>query len=71
MSRRFAKAHPCPTATKTSFPDKTTADDAIVYLRTFPPRELDGAMPCRSYHCACGSWHLTSQALAYSERPTT
>lgn len=70
MSRRFAKAHPCPTATKTPFPDEESADEAIRYVGTFPPRELDGPMPRRSYRCACGAWHLTSSEIAYSDRLT-
>ena len=71
MSRRFAKAHPCPTATKSSFPDQASADEAIAYLQAQPPRSVDGPVPVRAYRCECGSFHLTSQRLAYEDRPTS
>lgn len=70
MSRRHAKAHPCPTATKTAFGTKESADEALAYVQTFPPAELGGKMPVRSYLCKCGAWHLTSSAIPYTERPT-
>lgn len=70
MSRRHAKAHPCPTATKTPFGDQAAAETALAYLATVPPRELDGPRPVRSYRCACGAWHLTSSRVPYENRPT-
>lgn len=69
MSRRFAKAHPCPTATKTRWPDEATAEAALAYLSQQPPLSLDGPVPRRSYQCACGGWHLTSSVIPYANRP--
>lgn len=70
MSKRFAKAHPCPTATKSAFPDQAAAEAALRYLADLPPRELDGPRPVRAYRCECGAWHLTSSQIAYADRPT-
>lgn len=70
MSKRHRSAHPCPTATKSAWPDQASANAALAYLASIPPRELDGPRPVRSYRCACGAWHLTSSRIAYSERPT-
>lgn len=70
MSRRFAKAHPCPTATKSSWPDQASADAALAYLATQPAAEFDGVKPARSYRCECGSWHLTSSRISYADRAT-
>lgn len=71
MSRRHAKAHPCPTATKSGWPDQASAEEALAYLRSQPPLSLDGPRPVRTYRCECGQWHLTSSAIPYSERPWT
>ncbi len=64
MSRRHRSAHPCPTATKTGYPDEAAADAAMHRLRE-EYAHVDTKLPCRSYKCKCGRWHLTSQLLAY------
>lgn len=66
MSRRHAKAHPCPTSTKIPYPDQDAADAAlnrILRSDRAPYREKE---PVRSYRCSCGAWHLTSRAEARS-----
>jgi hypothetical protein len=66
MSRRYAAAHPCPRATKTAYPDRETAELALVAIlaeiRDHGRQARPGAekVPTRCYRCPCGRWHLTS-----------
>lgn len=60
MSKRHRNAHPCPTATKTSYGTEAEAVTALAYLREEPV--LPGhKKPQRAYRCVCKQWHLTSQ----------
>ena len=69
MSKRHRR--PCPTATKSAFPDRIAADLALAVIRAEHERApMTEKTPIRSYRCPCGKWHLTSLALAYSDRPT-
>ena len=59
MSRRRAKAHPCPTATKTGWGTQALAEEALAVILE-QPDEWREKLPCRAYRCPCGRWHLTS-----------
>lgn len=67
MSKRHRHATPCPTATKTAYSTEAFATQALAWLRTVPPQELDGPRPVRAYRCTCGDWHLTSRAESYAD----
>lgn len=63
MSRRRRQATPCPTASKTGYPDELTAK--IIMARILvEPGPARAKLPVRAYRCRCGRWHLTSQPLA-------
>lgn len=70
MSRRREKAHPCPTATKSSWPDEAAAVDALEHVAyeysRAPVREK---IPTRAYLCECGRWHLTSAPKEVHDAP--
>ncbi|MBD0021439.1 hypothetical protein GII33_10910 [Gordonia pseudamarae] len=53
---RPRRARVCPTPYKECFPTPMEATDAIARSRT----TRFGVPWLRSYHCDCGSWHLTS-----------
>lgn len=59
MSRRRAKAHPCPTATKTGWGTEADAEDALASILEQGDAWRE-KLPCRAYLCPCGKWHLTS-----------
>ena len=67
MSKRHRRV--CPNATKTAFPDQAAADTALATIReAYGRNPVAASAPCRSYVCACGKWHLTSQARAYGDQ---
>lgn len=66
MSRRFASAHPCPTATKTRYPDRIAADLALARI-VAEADPLRPKKPVRSYRCPCGAWHLTSRGKSKTD----
>ena len=54
-----ARQHPCPTPQKRRYANHTQADNA---MRKFWATGSKGKpMPCRTYQCPCGGWHLTSK----------
>ena len=59
MSRRRAKARPCPTATKTAWGTEADAEDALASILEQGDAWRE-KLPCRVYRCECGAWHLTS-----------
>jgi hypothetical protein len=61
MSRRYRSAHPCPTATKTGYPDRETAERALASILEELARAPRAKRPARTYRCTCGRWHLTSK----------
>lgn len=62
MSRRHAKARPCPNATKTAYPTKVAADAGLAAILA-DPQPWREKKPARSYLCRCQHWHLTSRPL--------
>jgi len=69
VSKRYAKAHPCPTATKDPYPDEIAAKLALDRIRSGDDPRRD-KLPTRVYPCTCGAWHLTSSRVPYADRPT-
>ena len=59
MSRRRAKARPCPTATKTAWGTEADAEEALAAILEQGDAWRE-KLPCRVYRCECGAWHLTS-----------
>ena len=59
VSRRREKAHPCPTATKTGWGTEADAEEALAVILEQRDAWRE-KLPCRSYLCPCGKWHLTS-----------
>lgn len=59
MSRRREKAHPCPTAAKTGWGSQALAEEALAVILEQRDAWRE-KLPCRSYLCPCGKWHLTS-----------
>lgn len=59
MSRRREKAHPCPTAAKTAWGTQALAEEALAAILEQRDAWRE-KLPCRSYLCPCGRWHLTS-----------
>ena len=59
MSRRRAKARPCPTATKTGWGTEADAEEALAVILEQRDAWRE-KLPCRAYLCPCGKWHLTS-----------
>ena len=59
MSRRYAKAHPCPTAAKTGWGTQDLAEEALAVILEQRDAWRE-KLPCRVYRCECGAWHLTS-----------
>ena len=59
MSRRREKVRPCPTATKTAWWTEAGAEDALASILEQGDAWRE-KLPCRSYLCPCGKWHLTS-----------
>lgn len=66
MSKRHRHAKPCPTPTKTPFGSQVATDLAIARIRAEDsPNRV--TLPCRSYRCPCGKWHMTSRSRSYDE----
>lgn len=68
MSARHRKAHPCPTATKTAFPDRVAAELALATIRAeYGRAPISDTIPKRAYRCECGKWHLTHFSESYAD----
>lgn len=66
MSRRYAKAHPCPTPLKEPFGTEAAALEKVVRINA-EIGNVREKLPMRAYRCACGAWHMTSRAHSYAE----
>jgi len=68
VSRRREKAHPCPTATKTGWGTQALAEEALAVILEQRDAWRE-KLPCRSYLCPCGRWHLTSNEAELPRTP--
>lgn len=58
--RRPARRTECRTPYKVAFQDAESANFRIDQINSTVTHHT--TTPQRAYHCACGSWHLTSKA---------
>lgn len=56
---------PCPSKGKRKFKTRREAEASLTTIWRHGSRNGPGPLPCRSYLCRCGHWHLTSKARDY------
>lgn len=52
---------PCPSKGKRKFQTQGQAEASLTTIWRHGSRLGPGPLPCRSYLCRCGNWHLTSK----------
>lgn len=60
-----AEPLPCPSKGKRKFKTRREAEASLTTIWRHGSRNGPGPLPCRSYLCRCGHWHLTSKPRDY------
>ncbi|AWY06540.1 hypothetical protein HOT45_gp38 [Gordonia phage Trine] len=69
MSSSADTPTPCPRKGKRKFATEADAERTLHNIWRNGWHRGPGYMPCRSYLCRCGHWHLTSRPLDVFDRP--